>query len=62
MAKIKLDNDLYKRAESMALLVGYSSLDEFVVHLLEKALRDVEDQGEVDKSVEERLRGLGYLE
>jgi len=62
MPKIKLENDLYKRAEAMAMQVGYSSLDEFVVHLLEKALRDVDEQEGGDPSVEDRLRGLGYLD
>ena len=62
-AKVKVDKDLYRRAQDAAAKWGYSSLDEFVAHLLEKALKDFEaQQGEDGDAVEERLRGLGYIE
>jgi hypothetical protein len=61
--KVKLDKDLYKRSQAVAAEWGYSSMDEFVTHLLEKALKDFEAQkGENKDEVEERLRGLGYIE
>ncbi len=63
MAKIKIDKDLHQRAEQYALQRGYASVQELVTHLLEQALRDHEQQEELDqKAVEERLKGLGYLE
>lgn len=63
MAKVKIDKDLYKRAEVAALELGYSSVLELVTHLLERALSEHGQQEEEDrKAVEERLRGLGYLE
>ncbi len=62
-AKVKIDKDLYKRAQAVAADWGYSSMDEFVTHLVEKALKDFEaKQGEDQDAVEERLRGLGYIE
>ena len=62
-AKVKVDKDLYKRSQEVAAKWGYSSMDEFVTHLLEKALKDFEaQQGENSDAVEERLRGLGYIE
>lgn len=61
--KVKLDKDLYKRSQEVAAEWGYSSMDEFVAHLLEKALKDFEARkGENKDAVEERLRGLGYIE
>jgi hypothetical protein len=59
--KVKIDRDLYERAQAIAKHAGYSSIDEFVVHLLEKATSDAEraqDKAEVRK----RLQGLGYIE
>lgn len=62
-AKVKVDKDLYMRSQEVAAKWGYSSMDEFVTHLLEKALKDFEaQQGEDSDAVEERLRGLGYIE
>ena len=63
MAKIKINKDLHQRASEVAQVAGYSSVDEFVEHLVERALRETEPGGEEDqKAVEERLRGLGYIE
>ena len=61
MAKIKIDKSLYDRAAGTAEAAGYSSVDEFVQHLLEKAVADVEQSG-TDEEVEKQLRGLGYIE
>ena len=59
--KIKIDRDLYERAQAIAKQAGYSSVDEFVVHLLEKATSDAEHvQGK--EEVRKRLQGLGYIE
>lgn len=65
MAKVKIDKDLHQRAEACARELGYSSVDEFVEHLVERALREHESQKkdkEDQKKVEERLRGLGYID
>ena len=61
MAKIKIDKSLYERVVQTAERAGYSSADEFVKHLLEKAVSDVEG-GATDEEVEKQLRGLGYIE
>ena len=60
MAKIKIEADRYKQAEQHALAKGYASVQELVTHLLERALVDQEDQDR--QAVEQRLKGLGYLE
>ena len=61
MAKIKIDKALYERVVQTAERAGYSSADEFVKHLLEKAVSDVEGAS-TDEEVEKQLRGLGYIE
>jgi hypothetical protein len=62
MAKIKVEKDLYQRAEKCGSALGYSSVDEFVEHLLEKALREHEKKEGGASAVEERLKGLGYID
>lgn len=61
MAKIKLEKALYDRAARTAERAGYSSVDEFIKHLVEKAVSDVEEAA-TDEEVEKQLRGLGYIE
>ena len=61
MPKIKLDSSLYERVKKISQAAGYSSPDEFIVHVIEKELTVLES-AETDADVTERLRGLGYLE
>ena len=61
MAKIKIDSNLYDRLKKVTEVAGYSSVEEFVIHMIEKELEQLEVP-EDDKAVEERLRGLGYIE
>ena len=61
MAKIKVDSNLYDRLKKVTEVAGYSSVEEFVVHMIEKELEQIESPDD-DKAVEERLRGLGYIE
>ena len=58
--KITIDDQLWHRAEVHVEKVGYSSVEEFVIHCVEKELNvpSAADQAQID----ERLRGLGYLE
>ena len=61
MAKIKIDSNLYDRLKKVTEIAGYSSVEEFVVHMIEKELEQIEAPDD-DKAIEERLRGLGYIE
>jgi hypothetical protein len=61
MAKVKLDDGLFERAEAAATVAGYSSVDEFVAHCVENELRrSATDDSEAQ--VSDQLRGLGYIE
>jgi hypothetical protein len=59
--RIKIDRELHERLKKTAALAGYSSVDEFVTHLLEKAAADAE-RAQGKEEVKKRLQGLGYLE
>jgi hypothetical protein len=58
--KIKLTKELYDKVKQVADLSGYSSVDEFVVHVLEKEISKV-GQDDDEEKVKERLKGLGYI-
>lgn len=61
-SKVSLDSDLLKRCKEHAKTAGYSSVEEFVQHALETALRKSAAVPEDDEKVLERLKGLGYIE
>lgn len=61
---IRLEPALYQRAEEAAKAAGYSGLDEFVAHAVEKELARL-NSGEPAPDaaeIEKQLRGLGYIE
>lgn len=58
--KIKLDKDLMERLQKASELAGYSSVDEFVVHVLERELDKLGDGG-TDEEIKKKLEGLGYI-
>ena len=58
--KIKLEKDLLDRLKKAAELGGYSSVDEFIVHVLEKELSKIDD-GASGEEIIKRLEGLGYI-
>ena len=60
---IKLDKDLLERCKVQAKKSGYSSVEEFIVHTLEKELKKTEMKSqEGAEEVAKRLRGLGYID
>ncbi len=59
-AKIKLEKDLYDRVKKYSEIAGYSSIDEFISHVLEKELSNVDDSAS-EEEIKKRLQGLGYL-
>jgi predicted CopG family antitoxin len=61
MKTIKISSDLWQRAVKHAEAEGYSSLQEFIEHLLERELKRNKEAEALDE-VERRLKGLGYLD
>lgn len=60
MAKIKIEDELYERLKDCSVVVGYSSVEEFITHVLDKEAALIEE-AEDDPDVKERLKGLGYI-
>ncbi len=58
--KIKLKKELYERVKKFAELAGYSSVDEFVEHALEKELAKLEG-ADSEEEIKKKLKGLGYI-
>ena len=57
---IQVDKVLYERLAKAAEIAGYSSVDEFVTHLIERELGN-RDEKVSDEEVKKRLEGLGYI-
>ena len=57
---LKLDKALLARARRVADLAGYSSVDEFVTHVLERELAKIEGS-DSEEEIKKKLKGLGYI-
>lgn len=63
--KLKIEDDLLERLRRCSEMAGYSSVDEFIVHALEKeatAILGAESSSASEEEIKKRLRGLGYIE
>jgi hypothetical protein len=58
---IRIEKDLYQRLQEKSAEAGYSSTEEFIVHLLEVAVAGSDETPDREQ-VDRQLRGLGYLE
>lgn len=58
--RIALDKELLDKVKRYAELSGYSSVEEFIAHVLEKQIAHLEDAATEDE-IKKRLKGLGYL-
>ena len=59
-SKIKIDKDLLEKVKRYSELAGYSSVEEFITHALEKEIVKLED-ADSDEEIKKRLKGLGYI-
>jgi hypothetical protein len=63
--KIKIEGELLEKVKQCSDAAGYESIDDFVIHVLEKETNKILPPAESNTSKEEiqkRLRGLGYIE
>ncbi len=58
--KIKLDKELLEKVRKYAEAAGYSSVDEFITHCLEKEIAKLEE-ADSPEEIEKKLKGLGYI-
>lgn len=60
MPKVKIGKDLYAKVKKIAEIAGYSSVDEFVTHALEKEVSRL-DGSDSEDEIKKKLQGLGYI-
>jgi hypothetical protein len=58
--KIKVDKTLLDKVRKYSEMCGYSSVEEFVTHLLEKEIAKIEEADSEDE-IRKKLKGLGYI-
>jgi Arc/MetJ-type ribon-helix-helix transcriptional regulator len=58
---VKLNKSLCDRARVLVKRAGYSSLEEFIEHAMEKDLARLEEADSKEDLIK-KLKGLGYLE
>lgn len=58
--KVKLDDDLYRRVKKFSDIAGYSSIEEFVAHALQRELEQLEG-ADSEEEIKKKLKGLGYI-
>ena len=64
--RLKIEGELLARASKCAQDSGYASLDEFLLHTIEKEINRLLGPGEgtpeTEETVKKRLQGLGYID
>jgi hypothetical protein len=62
--KVKIEGELLEKVRQCSKAAGYESVDEFVIHMLEKETKKIlpEESKTSKETIEKRLRGLGYIE
>ena len=58
--RVKLDKALLAKIKRYSDLAGYSSVEEFITHALEKEITELE-QSESEQELKKKLKGLGYI-
>ncbi len=58
--KIKIKKHLMEKIKKHSRVSGYSSVEEFVEHTLEKELSKLEGASS-EEEIKKRLKGLGYI-
>ncbi len=58
--KIKLDKNLLAKVKRYSDMAGYSSVEEFITHALEKEVALLEEADSEDE-IKKKLKGLGYI-
>lgn len=60
--KLKIDNGMKDRLDKVADAGGYSSVEEFILHIVNREMEKLDPgSGESEESIRKKLEGLGYL-
>jgi len=58
--KVKIDKVLLRKIKKYAEICGYSSVEEFITHCLEKEIAKIEE-ADSEEEIKKKLKGLGYI-
>lgn len=58
--KVAVDKALHAKIKKYAEMSGYSSVEEFVAHCLEKEVAKIEE-ADSEEEIKKKLKGLGYI-
>jgi hypothetical protein len=59
-SRVKLDKGLLLKVKRYSDLAGYSCVEEFITHALEKEIAQFEG-AESEQELKNKLKGLGYI-
>jgi metal-responsive CopG/Arc/MetJ family transcriptional regulator len=59
-AKVKIDSALLDKVKKYAEMSGYSSVEEFITHCLEREIAKIEE-ADSEEEIKKKLKGLGYI-
>ncbi len=59
-SKVKIDKALLEKVKKYSDMAGYSSVEEFVTHALEKEIAQLEE-ADSEEEIKKKLQGLGYI-
>lgn len=59
-SRVRVDKVLLEKATKYAAIAGYSSVEEFINHALEKEISKLEGT-DSEEEIKKRLKGLGYI-
>jgi Arc/MetJ-type ribon-helix-helix transcriptional regulator len=60
--KIRMEPEMLERIRRVARAGGYSSEQEFVMHVLERELEQLDPgDGESEEEIRRKMEGLGYI-
>ena len=61
-SKIKIEKELLEKVKKYSEVAGYSSVEEFVTHALEKEIAKLEGvDSDSEEEIKKKLQGLGYI-
>lgn len=61
--RLRLDDDTASRLDKVAVAGGYSSVEELVLHIIEREIAQLDPrESESVEEIRRKLEGLGYME
>jgi metal-responsive CopG/Arc/MetJ family transcriptional regulator len=59
-SRVKINKALLAKVKRYSDLAGYSSVEEFITHALEKEIAQLEE-ADSPEEIKKKLKGLGYI-